>query len=191
MTRTWEDAGRTESHSRVRWSLGASETVGQLPAPRHRTSGTIGTTDVPAVGQRGGMQGPGPWRTEERSECAVHVTCFQIGRGCVSSLWWRSRTAHCCLLARGRMSVVRSWFVHDSPSPLGTQRQRQPLPVEIFEKKTKTNYPPGPPPGEGEMHLPSPEAVPSLSGLPVPRPLAPPLTASRRGPGRAGRPAYT
>ncbi len=33
------------------------------------------------------------------------------------------------------MSVVRSWFVHDSPSPPGTQRQRQPLPVEIFEKK--------------------------------------------------------
>ncbi len=57
--------------------------------------------------------------------------------------------------------------------------------------KKKTDYPPGPPPGEGEMHLPSPEAVPSLSGLPVPRPLAPPLTASRRGPGRAGRPAYT
>ncbi len=27
----------------------------------------------------------------------------------------------------------------------------------------KTDYPPGPPPGEGEMHLPSPEAVPSLS----------------------------
>ncbi len=61
------------------------------------------------------------------------------------------------------MSVVRSWFVHDSPSPLGTQRQRQPLPVEIFEK---TDYPPGPPPGEWEMHLPSPEAVPSLSGSP-------------------------
>ncbi len=60
-----------------------------------------------------------------------------------------------------------------------------------FLKKKKTDYPPGPPPGEGEMHLPSPEAVPSLSGLPVPRPLAPPLTASRRGPGRAGRPAYT
>ncbi len=57
---TWEDAGRTESHRRVRWSLGASETAGQLPAPKHRTSGTIGTTDVPAVGQRGGMQGPGP-----------------------------------------------------------------------------------------------------------------------------------
>ncbi len=53
----------------------------------------------------------------------------------------------------------------------------------------KTDYPPGPPLGEGEMHLPSPEAVPSLS--PVPRPLAPLLTASRRGPGRAGRPAYT
>ncbi len=70
---TWEGAGRTKSHSRVRWSLGASETAGQLPAPRHRTSGTIGTTDVPAVGQQGGMQGPGPWRTEEGSECAVHV----------------------------------------------------------------------------------------------------------------------
>ncbi len=55
----------------------------------------------------------------------------------------------------------------------------------------KTDYPPGPPPGEGEMHLPSPEAVPSLSGSPVPRPLAPLLTGSRRGPGRAGQPAYT
>ncbi len=55
----------------------------------------------------------------------------------------------------------------------------------------KTDYPPGPPPGEGEMHLPSPEAVPSLSGSPVPWPLAPLLTASRWGPGRAGRPAYT
>ncbi len=82
------------------------------------------------------------------------------------------------------MSMVRSWFVHDSPCPLGTQRQRQPLPVEIFEQ---TDYPHGPPPGEGEMHLPFPEAVLSLSGSPVPRPLAPPLTASRRGPGRAGR----
>ncbi len=41
------------------------------------------------------------------------------------------------------------------------------------------------------MHLPSPEAVPSLSGSPVLRPLAPLFTASRRGPGRAGRPAYT
>ncbi len=38
--------------------------------------------------------------------------------------------------------------------------------------KKKTDYPPGPPPGEGEMHLPSPEAFPSLSGSPVPRPLA-------------------
>ncbi len=57
--------------------------------------------------------------------------------------------------------------------------------------KKKNDYPPGPPPGEGEMNLPSPEAVPSLSGSPVPRPLAPLLTGSRRGPGRAGRPAYT
>ncbi len=61
------------------------------------------------------------------------------------------------------------------PCLLGTQRHRQPLPVEIFET---TDYPPGPPPGEGEMHLPSPEAVPSLSGSLVLRPLAPPLTAS-------------
>ncbi len=53
----------------------------------------------------------------------------------------------------------------------------------------KTDYPPGPPPGEGEMHLPSPEAVPSLSGSPVPRPLAPLLTASGRGQdGRGGLP---
>ncbi len=36
------------------------------------------------------------------------------------------------------------------------------------------------------MHLPSPEAVPSLSGSPVPRPLAPLLPASRRGPGGRG-----
>ncbi len=50
----------------------------------------------------------------------------------------------------------------------------------------KTDYPPGPPPGEGEMHLPSPEAVPALSGSHVPRPPAPTLTASRRGPGRDG-----
>ncbi len=134
----------------------------------------------------------GTWPVADRAGvwvCGARLPASIIGRGCVSSLWWRSRTAHCCLLARGRMSVVRSWFVHDSPSPLGTQRQRQPLPVKIFEKKT--DYPPGPPPGEGEMHLPSPEAVPSLSGSPVPRPLAPLLTASRREPGRAGRPAYT
>ncbi len=40
------------------------------------------------------------------------------------------------------------------------------------------------------MHLPSPEAVPSLSGSPVPRPLAPLLTASRQGQdGRGGLPA--
>ncbi len=71
------------------------------------------------------------------------------------------------------MSGVCSWSVHDFPCPLGTQRQRQPLPVKIF---ITTDYPPGPPPGEGDMHLPSPEAVPSLSGSPVPRPLAPPLT---------------
>ncbi len=38
-----------------------------------------------------------------------------------------------------------------------------------FKKKKKKDYPPGPPPGEGEMHLPSPEAVPSLSGSPVGR----------------------
>ncbi len=96
------------------------------------------------------------------------------------SLWWRSQTVYCCLLARGRMSEVRSWSVHDSPCPLGTQRQS--LPVKIFET---TYYPPGPPPGEGEMHLPSPEAIPSLSGSPVPGPLAPPLTTSWRGPGLA------
>ncbi len=36
----------------------------------------------------------------------------------MSSLWWRSRTAHCWLLVRGRMSGVRSWSVHDSPCPL-------------------------------------------------------------------------
>ncbi len=53
----------------------------------------------------------------------------------------------------------------------------------------KKDYPPGPPPGEGEMHLPYHEAVPSLSGSPVPRPLAPLLTASRRGQdGRGGLP---
>ncbi len=46
------------------------------PAPRHQTSGTRGITDVPAVGQRGGMQGPGLWWTEEGSECAVHVYLF-------------------------------------------------------------------------------------------------------------------
>ncbi len=39
------------------------------------------------------------------------------------------------------MSVVRSWFVHDSPSPPGTQRQRQPLPVEIFEKNRLSTRP--------------------------------------------------
>ncbi len=37
------------------------------------------------------------------------------------------------------------------------------------------------------MHLPSPEAVPSLSGSPVPWPLAPPLTASRKGEVATGR----
>ncbi len=142
--------------------------LGSSPAPRHHTSGTSGTPDVPAVGQRGGTQGPGPWWTEAGSECAVHTYLLPLfGRGCMSSLWWCSRTAHCCLLARGRMSGVRSWSVHDSPCPLGTQRQRQPLSVKIFE----TDYPTGPPPWEGEMHLPSPEAVPSLSGrggLPTP-----------------------
>ncbi len=79
----------------------------------------------------------GTWPVADRGEvwvCGARLPASKFGRGCVSSLWWRSRTAHCCLLARGRMSVVRSWFVHDSPSPLGTQRQRQPLPVEIFEK---------------------------------------------------------
>ncbi len=64
------------------------------------------------------------------------------------------------------------------------------LSMPSWDPETETDYPPSPPPGEGEMHLPSPEAVPSLSGSPVPRPLAPPLTASWRGPGRAGRPAY-
>ncbi len=53
----------------------------------------------------------------------------------------------------------------------------------------KTDYPPGPPPGEGEMHLPSPEAVPSLSGSPVPRPLAPRLPPVDGGQdGRGGLP---
>ncbi len=67
------ELGRTPGELNRIADSGASETAGQLPAPRHHTSGTIGTTDVPAVGQRGGMQGPGPWRTEEGSECAVHV----------------------------------------------------------------------------------------------------------------------
>ncbi len=82
----------------------------------------------------------------------------------MSSLWWRSRTAHCCLLARGRMSVVRSWFVHDSPSPLGTQRQRQPLPVKIFEKKT--DYLPGPPPGRERCTYPLLKQFPLSLGCP-------------------------
>ncbi len=78
----------------------------------------------------------------------------------MSSLWWCSRTAHCCLLVRGRMSGVRSWSVHDSPCPLGTQRQRQPLPVEIFET---TDYPPGPPLGE---RCPLPKQFPLSLGRP-------------------------
>ncbi len=77
--------------------------------------------------------------------CGARLPASIIDRGCLSSLWWCSRTAHCCLLARGRMSGVRSWSVHDSPCPLGTQRQRQPLPVETFET---TDYPSGSPPGE-------------------------------------------
>ncbi len=74
---------------------------------------------------------------------------------------------------------------------LGSETETTASCRDLKKKKKKKDYPPGPPPGEGEMHLPSPEAVPSLSGSPVPRPLAPLLTASRRGPGRAGRPAYT
>ncbi len=50
--------------------------LGSSRAPRHRTSGTSGTTDVPTVGRRGGMQGPGPWRTEEESECQVKLPLF-------------------------------------------------------------------------------------------------------------------
>ncbi len=71
------ELGRTPGElNRIAESDGPQEParrLGSSPAPRHRTSGTSGTTDVPAVGQRGGMQGPGPWRTEEGSECAVHA----------------------------------------------------------------------------------------------------------------------
>ncbi len=185
---TWEDAGRTKSQSRVRWSLGASETAGH-PAPRHRTSGTI--RDHQRTRGRAARWNAGTWPSGgPRRGLSVRCTfiCFHIlaeGAWVALDDALEPPTAACWL--RGRMSGVRSWSVHDSPCPLGTQRQRQPLPVEIFET---TDYPPGPP-GEGEMHLPSPEAVPSLSGSPVPRPLAPLLTASWRGPGRAGRPAYT
>ncbi len=149
-------------------STGASETAEQLPGTQ-----TPYQRDHRRTRSRAARWNAGTWPMADRGGvwvCGTRLPASIIGRGCVSSLWWRSQTAHCCLLARGRMSGVRSWSVHDSPCPLGTQRQRQLLLVEIFET---TDYPPGPPLGEGEMHLPSPEAVPSLSGSPVPRPLAP------------------
>ncbi len=83
------------------------------------------------------------------------------------------------------------WSEVDSSMTLHALLEPRDRDNRFLSRFLKKDYPLGPPPGEGEMHLPSPEAVPSLSGSPVPRPLAPPLTASRRGLGRAGRPAYT
>ncbi len=75
---TWECAGRTESHSRVWWSDGAKETDWEALA-RNRTSCTNRTTDVPAVGQQGGMQGPGPGVSlpvRSGSACVQHLPAF-------------------------------------------------------------------------------------------------------------------
>ncbi len=55
---TWEVAGWTESHSRVWWYGGANETGWGALAKPPRTV-LVTPTDVPAVGQRGGTQGPG------------------------------------------------------------------------------------------------------------------------------------
>ncbi len=52
----------------------------------------------------------------------------------------------------------------------------------------KTDYPPGPPPGEGEMHLPSPEAVPSLSGSLL---CLPPVDGGQDGRGGLPTPSST
>ncbi len=58
------------------------------------------------------------------------------------------------------MSGVRSWSVHDSPCPLGTQRQ--PLPVEIFE----TDYPPTPLRGRDRCFYPLLKQFPLSLGRP-------------------------
>ncbi len=66
------ELGRTLGKlNHIKESDGPQETarrLGSSPAPRHLTSRTSRTTDVPAVGQWGGRQGPGPGRTEEGSE---------------------------------------------------------------------------------------------------------------------------
>ncbi len=59
--------------NRIAESDGQQEPANGWAAPRHPDTVQAGTTDVPAVGQRSGTQGPGPWRTEEGSECAVHA----------------------------------------------------------------------------------------------------------------------
>ncbi len=78
----WEDAGRTESHSRVWWSDGANETDWEALA-RLPESGTNRTTDVTAVGQRGGMQGPssGVWLPVQSgvSVCATLICILAEG----------------------------------------------------------------------------------------------------------------
>ncbi len=57
----------------------------------------------------------------------------QFGRGCVSRAFDDALEPPTAACWREReKSLVRCWSLHDSPCPLGTQRQREPLLVEIF-----------------------------------------------------------
>ncbi len=56
---TWGDAGRNEWHSLMVWRSQRNGLGSASQALRDRESRTKGTTDIPAVGQRGGLQGRG------------------------------------------------------------------------------------------------------------------------------------
>ncbi len=142
-------------------------------APRDRASGT---TDVPAVGQWGGTQGPGP-----SLECYRPYLVPRMGRrGALGQppAAWRER----------RREVIPWCTIHHSP-PLETQRLRKPLFYWCFgyrwllgqrrnKNKMKQNilHPALLRGGSGVVTI-SRWAVSSISGSPVSGPLAPALTA--------------
>ncbi len=117
-------------------------------APRDQTSGTRGTTDVPAVGQRGGAQGPRPGRTSV-PEWGLSAWCnnylaprlgrVHVRRYCILE----PGPAACWRMKRGTR-VSRLSLMHCHPRPLGyrnkTKREQKTLHPSLLWGKERCGH---------------------------------------------------
>ncbi len=139
-------------------------------ARRDCTSGTKGTTGVPAVGQRGGTQGRSSggslWEAARSGVwvCCATLTWFHGRTGGAGEAW--VPISNCALLSAGDRRGGWEWRGFAPPTTLralfGPGDDRNCSFIENLgtaaEQKEKTkDLPPSPPPGEGAVQSPSPE----------------------------------